>query len=330
MTGAIDRDVVNIAVRRGPYHGDLFLDVHRRVLRLFEDFGQTLAARQLPLRGGVEIRGELGEGRHRAILREFQSKRARDLLHRFDLRVATYTAHRVADVDGGTNAGVEEVGFEEYLSVGDRNHVGRDVCGNVSRLGLNHGQRGQTAAAAGVRVFRGAFEQARMQIEDVAGIGFASGRAAQQQRNLAVGRGVLRQIVVYAKHRPAAIHEIFADGAAGVRRQVLHRRRLRGRGGDDDRVAHRVVLFESRLHLRHGRSLLSDGHVNADHVLALLVDDRVERDGGFTGLAVADDQFSLAATYRDHRVNRLETRLKRLFHSLAVNDTGRDALDRHV
>ena len=54
MADAFDRDVVNVAVRRGPDHGDLFLDVHRRVLWLFEDFGQTLASGQLPLRGRVE------------------------------------------------------------------------------------------------------------------------------------------------------------------------------------------------------------------------------------------------------------------------------------
>src|SRR5207302_10534061 len=37
----------------------------------------------------------------------------------------------------------------------------------------------------------------------------------------------------------------------------------------------------------------ADGDVNADHVLALLVDDGVDRDRGLAGLAVADDQLAL-------------------------------------
>ena len=46
--------------------------------------------------------------------------------------------------------------------------------------------------------------------------------------------------------------------------------------------------------------------------LALLVDDRVERDGGLAGLAVADDQLALAAADRDHGVDALMPGLERL------------------
>ena len=53
-------------------------------------------------------------------------------------------------------------------------------------------------------------------------------------------------------------------------------------------------------------------------------------DGGLAGLAVADDQLALAAADRRHAVDRLEAGLHRLFHTLAVDDAGRDALDRHA
>ena len=44
-----------------------------------------------------------------------------------------------------------------------------------------------------------------MQVEHVAGVGLAAGRAAQQQRELAVGRGLLGQVVVDAQRvRPCA------------------------------------------------------------------------------------------------------------------------------
>ena len=53
--------------------------------------------------------------------------------------------------------------------------------------------------------------------------------------------------------------------------QGTHRRRLRGRGCDDDRIVHRVILFEGGLHLRYCRSLLADGHVDATTSLPWLM-----------------------------------------------------------
>src|SRR3982750_1289942 len=60
-----------------------------------------------------------------------------------------------------------------------------------------------------------------------------------------------------------------------------------------------------------------------------LVDDRIDRDGGLAGLAVADDQLALPAADRHHRVDGLESGLHRLRHRLASDHAGRDLLD-HV
>ena len=80
-------------------------------------------------------------------------------------------------------------------------------------------------------------------------------------------------------------------------------------------------------HRGHRRLLLADGHVEAVHVLALLVDDGVDGDGGLAGLAVADDQLALAAADGDHRVDGLDAGLHRLVHALARDDAGRLDLD---
>ncbi len=61
----------------------------------------------------------------------------------------------------------------------------------------------------------------------------------------------------------------------------------------------------------------------------LLVDDRVDRDGGLARLAVADDQLALAAADRHHPVDGLEPGLQRLLDRAAIDDAGREALDRH-
>ena len=126
----------------------------------------------------------------------------------------------------------------------------------------------------------------------------------------------------------AVVHEVLAHRAAGVGSDVLERRRV-GRGGrDDDRVLHRAVLLERLDDLGDRGVLLADRDVHADDAVALLVDDRVERDGGLPGLAVSDDQLALPAADRDHRVDRLEARLHRLLDRHAVDDAGGEPLDR--
>ena len=170
-----------------------------------------------------------------------------------------------------------------------------------------------------------------MEIEDVARIGFAARRAAQQQRHLAIGDGLLGKIVVDDHGVHAVVAEIFAHRAAGVGREELQRGGLRRGRGDDDRIFHRAILFERADDLRDGRALLADRDVDAVELLALvvagvdvlLVDEGVDRDGGLAGLAVADDQLALAAADGDERVERLEAGLHRLVHRLARDDARR-------
>ena len=129
-------------------------------------------------------------------MRHVQSQRAGHLAHGLDLRVAADAAHGNSHVDRGTDAGVEQVGFQINLAVGNRNHVGRDVGGNVARLRFDDRQRSQRTRAQFVVELGGAFQQARVEIEHVARKRFAAGRTPQQQRNFAVSLRVLRKIIV--------------------------------------------------------------------------------------------------------------------------------------
>ena len=80
------------------------------------------------------------------------------------------------------------------------------------------------------------------------------------------------------------------------------------------------MLGEGGHGLGHGGGLLADGHVDAAHVLAALVQDRVHCDGGLARLAVADDELALATADRDQRIDRLDPRLHRLVNRLAAGD----------
>jgi hypothetical protein len=48
----------------------------------------------------------------------------------------------------GTDTGVEQVGFQEDLTVGNRDDVGRNERGNVTGLRFDHWQRGQRTGLA--------------------------------------------------------------------------------------------------------------------------------------------------------------------------------------
>ena len=171
---------------RGIDDRDLLLDRQRLVLRLLQDLDEPRAAIELGLRRLIEVAAELRERRELAILREVEPQRAGDLPHRLDLRRAADARHRVADVDGGTHALVEQIALQEDLAVGDRDDVGRDVRREVAGLRFDDRQRGERAAAELVVQLRGALQQARVQVEDVARVRLAARRTAEQQRNFAI------------------------------------------------------------------------------------------------------------------------------------------------
>ena len=73
---------------------------------------------------------------------------------------------------------------------------------------------------------------------------------------------------------------------------------------------------------------MPDGAVDANQITAALVQNRVNDDGGFSELAVADDQLALTAADGNHRVNGFDAGLNGLAHRLARNDARREALER--
>src|SRR5262245_26940897 len=325
----VDRDAVQVPARAGVHDHDLLLDGHRLVLGLLQDLDEPLAARQLVAGRLVQVARELRERGQLAELGQVELQLARDLLHRGRLGVAADARHADADVDRRPHARVEEVGLEVDLAVGDRDDVRRDVGRHVAELRLDDRQRGERASAQLVADLGRALEEARVEVEDVAGIRLAAGRPPEEERDLAVGPRVFREVVV-DDERVALLRvaHLFADRRAGIRGDELERGGVVGRGGNHARVLHRPVLGQRVDDVGDRRRLLADRDVDADDARALLVDDRVDRQRRLAGLAVAEDQLALAAADRDHRVDGLPSRLEGLLDRLALDDVLRLALDR--
>src|SRR3989344_551642 len=107
----------------------------------------------------VEVRCKLHKGLKFAELCEFELDTACDAFHRLCLRRRTDTRDRDTDIDGRTNAFIEEVSDEEHLTVSNGNHVGRDVAGHIAFLCLDNRERSDGTAAHFVRETCGTFEK---------------------------------------------------------------------------------------------------------------------------------------------------------------------------
>src|SRR5690242_7125243 len=106
---------------------------------------------------------------------------------------------------------------------------------------------------------------------------------------------MLGEIVVEHHCVTTVVAEELSHGAGRVRRKVKHGRGLGGGGSDHDGVVHGAVIFQNLDHLGDGRTLLANGAIDTDQVVALVVDDRIQNHGGFARLPVANDEFTLAA-----------------------------------
>ena len=152
---------------------------------------------------------------------------------------------------------------------------------------------------------------------------------------------MLGQIVVNNQRIHAVVHEPFAHRRARERHEILVGRRIRRGGHDDNRVRHGAGFLQNADDARDVRLLLADGNVNAiqrtiicvsgllrSQIEPRVVDDGVNADGRLARRTVADNQFTLAAANRNHRVNRHDARLHRLADGFAFDDARRDFFDR--
>ena len=90
-TDRLGRKRIEEAVRAREDRDDLLFDRLGHELTLLEHLDETLTSRELLSRCLVEVGCELRERRHLTELRELETKRTGNLLHRLDLCVTTDT-----------------------------------------------------------------------------------------------------------------------------------------------------------------------------------------------------------------------------------------------
>src|SRR5262249_17433683 len=99
-------------------------------------------------------------------------------------------------------------------------------------------------------------------------------------------------------------------------------------GMHDDGVFERSIVVQNLAYLSYLEVLLADRYIDADEVFALLIDDSIHRHRGLTGLAVADDQLTLAATNGNQRIYNLQASQYRSIYRVTGDDARGYPLDR--
>jgi len=119
-------DLVKIPSNSSLDDASLIFRTHRFLLLLLQQLSQLSTSIQLLLGGCIQVRTELCKCCYFSLLRQFQFQRTRHLLHSLDLSCRSDSAHRQTDVDCRSDTSVEQLGFEEDLTICDGNHVGGD------------------------------------------------------------------------------------------------------------------------------------------------------------------------------------------------------------
>src|SRR4029077_15273370 len=118
--------------------------VHRDrvVLFLFKKLDNALTAIESRPRCRIQIAATLRESSQLPGLRQIEFPLAGDLLDRLDLGSRSDTADREAYGNCRPHTLIEQISLEVDLPTRNRNHVCRNVGGDVASLGLDNRQRG--------------------------------------------------------------------------------------------------------------------------------------------------------------------------------------------
>ena len=137
--------------------------------------------------GFIEAGAELRERFQFLELRVSEFEVAGDRPIGGSLRRSAHARNRLADVHRGGLPQFEQRGRQVDLTVRDGDEIGWDVGGDILRLGLDDGKRGERTTASLLAEMRRPFQHPRMNVEDVTGKRFAPGRTTEQEGKLAIG-----------------------------------------------------------------------------------------------------------------------------------------------
>ena len=159
---------------------NLFFDGHGHVLALLEELSETDTSAEELLGGSVQVGAKLGEGGHLTVLGQLELHGPGHLLHGLGLGRGPYTGHGQTDVDGGPDALVEKLGFQEDLAIGDGNDVGWDISGHITGLGFDDWEGREGTASVGLVHLSGTLQETGVEVEHITGVSLTTCKNVKQ------------------------------------------------------------------------------------------------------------------------------------------------------
>ena len=114
----------------------------------------------------------------------------------------------------------------------------------------------------------------------------------------------------------------FAHSRSGIGSDKLQGCGITGIGGNHNGVIHGAMILKGFNNFSHRRCPLTNSYVDTDDIFTLLIDDGIQGQCRFAGLAIANDQLALSATDGNHGIDGLQPGCKRFFYRLAGHYTG--------
>ncbi|CCX56313.1 uncharacterized protein BN459_00174 [Bacteroides sp. CAG:1060] len=132
----------------------------------------------------------------------------------------------------------------------------------------------------------------------------------------------------------SGITEIFSDSRTGKRGIILKGGRICGSSSHYDCIVHGTFGTKSLNNRGHSGTFLAHGYIYTIDRLpfqefASLIDNGIDGDCRLSCLTVSDNQFSLSASDRNHRIHSLQSRLQRFCNRLTENHSRRFTFKRH-
>jgi len=157
---------------------NLLFSWHWHVLLLLKELGKLLSSVKELLGGSIKIGTELGESSNLSVLGELKLHGSRNLLHGLDLSGRSDSRYGKTDVNGWSDTLVEELSFQEDLSIGNGDNVGWDISRYITSLGLDNWKGGKGTGTVVLVHLSSSFKESGMEIEDISWIGLSTWRSS--------------------------------------------------------------------------------------------------------------------------------------------------------
>src|SRR5271169_5280443 len=141
---------------------------------------------------------------------------------------------------------------------------------------------------------------------------------------------MMGKVVIHNEDIAARFHKMLRDAGRGVRRNIGKPGRVASFRYHNDGVLQRAIFTQVGDGLGNSGWALAYGAINAKNILAALVKDRADADGGLAGLPVAEDQFALSPPDGNERINDLDAALQGHGDRRAVHDLRRGTFNRQT